>query len=36
MAGVKPILMKMPMPFKGDHNDIERFLRDCQTYFEAF
>lgn len=36
MAGIKPILMKTPTLFKGDHDDIDRFLGDCQTYFEAF
>lgn len=36
MAGIKLILMKTPTPFKGDHDDIDRFLGDCQTYFEAF
>ncbi len=36
MLGVKPILMKPPTLFKGDHDDIERFLGDCRMYFEAF
>ncbi len=34
--GIKPILMKTPTPFKGEHDDIERFLGDCLTYFEVF
>ncbi|SJL00818.1 uncharacterized protein ARMOST_04132 [Armillaria ostoyae] len=34
--GIKPILMQPPKPFKGAHNDIERFVGDCLTYFEAF
>ncbi len=33
---VKPILMEKPEPFEGAHNDIERFLGDCLTYFEVF
>ncbi len=36
MMGIKLILMKTPAPFKGEHNDIDQFLGDCQTYFEAF
>ncbi len=36
MAGIKPILMRAPTPFKGEHDDIDRFLGDCQMYFEAF
>ncbi|SJL17385.1 uncharacterized protein ARMOST_20935 [Armillaria ostoyae] len=34
--GIKPILMQPPKPFHGDHDDIERFIGDCLTYFEAF
>lgn len=36
LTGIKPILMKPPAPFKGDHDDIERFLGDCTMYFEIF
>lgn len=36
MTRVKPILMKGPAMFKGDHDDIDRFLGDCQTYFKTF
>ncbi len=36
MAGVKPILVKAPCPFKGNHDDIEQFLGDCTTYFKIF
>ncbi len=28
--------MKVPKPFKGDHDDMNRFLGDCNTYFEVF
>lgn len=31
MAGVKP-----PNSFTGKHDDIERFLGDCTTYFKIF
>ncbi|SJK99899.1 uncharacterized protein ARMOST_03210 [Armillaria ostoyae] len=33
---IKPILMQPPKPFKGAHNNIEHFIGDCITYFEAF
>ncbi|SJK99384.1 uncharacterized protein ARMOST_02680 [Armillaria ostoyae] len=33
---IKPILMQPPKPFKGAHNDIERFIGDCITYFKVF
>ncbi len=36
MSEVKPFLMEKPEHFKGAHDDIERFLGDCQTYFEVF
>ncbi len=36
MSGVKPILMEKPQYFEGAHDDIERFLGDCKTYFEVF
>ncbi|PBK84971.1 hypothetical protein ARMGADRAFT_1087876 [Armillaria gallica] len=32
---VKLILMKPPKLFDGKHDDIERFVRDCSTYFEG-
>ncbi|PBK65105.1 hypothetical protein ARMSODRAFT_1022534 [Armillaria solidipes] len=35
-VGVKPTLLKPPRVFKGEHDDISRFLGDCQTYFEVF
>lgn len=28
--------MEKPEPFTGEHDDIERFLGDCQTYYEVF
>ncbi len=34
--GVKPILMKVPNPFEGEHDDMDRFIGDCNTYFEVF
>ncbi len=36
MSDVKPILMEKPEHFEGAHDDIERFLGDCKTYFEVF
>ncbi len=36
MSGVKPIFMEKPEHFKGAHNDIERFIGDCKTYFKVF
>ncbi len=36
LAGIKPILLRTPALFKGEHNDIDRFLRDCQMYFKTF
>ncbi len=36
MSGIKPILMEKPQYFEGAHDDIERFLGDCKTYFEVF
>ncbi|PBK75379.1 hypothetical protein ARMSODRAFT_970049 [Armillaria solidipes] len=33
---VKPVMMKPPHPFKGEHNDIEQFVSDCLSYFEVF
>ncbi|PBK73738.1 hypothetical protein ARMSODRAFT_972125 [Armillaria solidipes] len=34
--GIKPIMLQPPKLFKGEHDDIRQFLRDCITYFEAF
>ncbi len=34
--GVRPILMKTPEPFKGNHDDMDCFIGDCNTYFEVF
>ncbi len=31
MNGIKPILMEKPQYFEGAHDDIERFLGDCET-----
>ncbi len=28
--------MKMLEPFEGEHDDMDRFLGDCNTYFEVF
>ncbi len=36
MNGIKPLLMEKPQYFEGAHDDIERFLGDCKTYFETF
>ncbi len=33
--GMKPTFER-PTKFKGDHDDIDRFLGDCVTYFELF
>ncbi|PBK71780.1 hypothetical protein ARMSODRAFT_973358 [Armillaria solidipes] len=34
--GVKPVMIRPPHLFKGDHNDIEQFVGDCLSYFEVF
>ncbi|SJL01340.1 uncharacterized protein ARMOST_04660 [Armillaria ostoyae] len=34
--GVKPLMVKPPLPFEGKYDDIERFVGDCFTYFEVF
>ncbi|SJK99894.1 uncharacterized protein ARMOST_03205 [Armillaria ostoyae] len=34
--GIKPMMLQTLKPFKDDHNNIEQFLGDCITYFEAF
>ncbi len=36
MSKVKPLLMEKPEHFEGAHDDIERFLGDCKTYYEVF
>ncbi len=28
--------MKLPEPFEGEHDDMDRFIGDCNTYFEMF
>ncbi len=33
---IKPILVKTPTLFKGEHDDIDQFIGDCLTYFKAF
>ncbi len=32
----RPIIMKLPEPFEGEHDDMERFIGDCTAYFETF
>ncbi|SJL01314.1 uncharacterized protein ARMOST_04634 [Armillaria ostoyae] len=34
--GVKPLMVKPPLPFEGKYDDVERFIGDCLTYFEVF
>ncbi|SJL11306.1 uncharacterized protein ARMOST_14709 [Armillaria ostoyae] len=34
--GVKPLMVKPPLPFVGKYDDVERFIGDCFTYFEVF
>ncbi|SJL11766.1 uncharacterized protein ARMOST_15175 [Armillaria ostoyae] len=34
--GVKPLMVKPPIPFEGKYDDVERFVGDCFTYFEVF
>lgn len=29
-------MFKRPAKFKGDHDDIDQFLGDCNAYFEVF
>ncbi len=29
-------MMKLPEPFEGEHDDMDRFIGDCNTYFEMF
>ncbi len=32
----RPIMMKLPEPFEGEHDDMDRFIGDCNAYFEMF
>ncbi len=32
----RPVIMKLPEPFEGEHDDMDRFIGDCNTYFETF
>ncbi len=32
----RPIMMKLPKPFEGEHDDMDRFISDCNAYFETF
>ncbi len=32
----RPIIMKLPEPFEGEHDDMDRFIGDCNAYFETF
>ncbi|SJL04343.1 uncharacterized protein ARMOST_07709 [Armillaria ostoyae] len=34
--GVKPLMVKPPIPFEGKYDDVERFVGDCFTYFKVF
>ncbi|SJL06244.1 uncharacterized protein ARMOST_09580 [Armillaria ostoyae] len=34
--GVKPLMIKPPLPFEGKYDNVKRFVGDCFTYFEAF
>ncbi len=29
-------MMKLPKPFQGEHDDMDRFIGDCNAYFETF
>ncbi|SJL04215.1 uncharacterized protein ARMOST_07576 [Armillaria ostoyae] len=33
---IKPMMLAPPKDFKGDHDDIDRYIGDCLTYFEVF
>ncbi|SJL05725.1 uncharacterized protein ARMOST_09061 [Armillaria ostoyae] len=33
--GCKPDLVRKPLPFNGDPDDIDRFITDCQMYFQV-
>ncbi len=32
----RPVMMKLPKPFEGEHDDMDRFIGDCNTYFKTF
>ncbi len=32
----RPVIMKLLEPFEGEHDDMDRFLGDCNAYFETF
>ncbi len=32
----RPIIMKLPKPFEGEHDDMDHFIGDCNAYFEMF
>ncbi|SJL04856.1 uncharacterized protein ARMOST_08227 [Armillaria ostoyae] len=34
--GIKPVMIRPPVPFEGKYDDIERFIGDCCMYFEVF
>ncbi|SJL15338.1 uncharacterized protein ARMOST_18831 [Armillaria ostoyae] len=34
--GIKPVMIRPPVPFEGKYDDIERFVGDCCMYFEVF
>ncbi len=29
-------MRKLPEPFEGEHDDMDRFISNCNTYFEVF
>ncbi|PBK62507.1 hypothetical protein ARMSODRAFT_980575 [Armillaria solidipes] len=33
--GCKPDLIRKPLPFSGESDDIDRFITDCQMYFQV-
>ncbi|SJL11308.1 uncharacterized protein ARMOST_14711 [Armillaria ostoyae] len=34
--GIKPVMIRPPIPFLGKYDDIERFIGDCCMYFEVY
>ncbi len=32
----RPIIMKLPEPFEGEHDNMDCFISDCNVYFETF
>ncbi len=32
----RPIMMKLPEPFEGEHDNMDRFIGDCNAYFKTF